>query len=386
MTALAPSSAALEIAIVMPRSLNDPVALVNSVNPVRIQGQKTAAFEIVDVLGDAPDVHFMPVGNAGNITAYWKGYAEYCRPGRANEAATDARLAGGGCGADRARRAGAPPRDDRHRDPDRQPGLLEPGGRERRDESGGHIGEITDAKILEAYRCWSRARRACSSSRVGGVRRRAPGCERAGPRRRGQTVVCTVTGHGLKDPQWPSTERGRLRVTITAAPRPARTWTADGVILPGRTGAGPLLERQPGPRLRRLGLALGLYDDVVVRVAERHVGRGRRRRRRQGGDRRAQPGRRRCCAGGFTALGGQPRGLALRSTNRIPQGRGMGLSASAIVAGARRPGLVVGGNEQLSRPGRSGWPPRWRATRTTWRPACSAATRLQGPTPTAYAR
>src|SRR6186713_2440822 len=65
--------------LTLARSLSDnyPVALVNSVNPVRIQGQKTAAFEIVDMLGDAPDVHLLPVGNAGNITAYWVGYTQY---------------------------------------------------------------------------------------------------------------------------------------------------------------------------------------------------------------------------------------------------------------------------------------------------------------------
>src|ERR1700749_3571690 len=63
-----------------------PVALVNSVNPDRIQGQKTAAFEIVDALGDAPDVHCLPVGNAGNITAYWMGYREYLKDGRSSQA------------------------------------------------------------------------------------------------------------------------------------------------------------------------------------------------------------------------------------------------------------------------------------------------------------
>ncbi len=67
------------------RRLGDsaPVTVVNSINPYRIEGQKTGAFEIVDVLGDAPDVHCIPVGNAGNITAYWKGYREYQDAGRA---------------------------------------------------------------------------------------------------------------------------------------------------------------------------------------------------------------------------------------------------------------------------------------------------------------
>lgn len=69
--------------LTLARELSDnyPVALVNSVNPVRIEGQKTAAFEIVDMLGDAPDIHVLPVGNAGNITAYWKGYKEYAADG-----------------------------------------------------------------------------------------------------------------------------------------------------------------------------------------------------------------------------------------------------------------------------------------------------------------
>ncbi|MCP5915919.1 pyridoxal-phosphate dependent enzyme, partial [Klebsiella pneumoniae] len=62
---------------------NFPVSLVNSVNPYRIEGQKSASFEIVDCLGDAPDIHALPVGNAGNITAYWKGYQEYAADGPA---------------------------------------------------------------------------------------------------------------------------------------------------------------------------------------------------------------------------------------------------------------------------------------------------------------
>ena len=101
-----------------------PVALVNSVNPDRIDGQKTAAFEICDVLGRAPDIHCIPVGNAGNITAYWKGYTEYHRDGVVDEHPEDVWLSGGRRGADRARRAGRQADDHRHRDPDRQPGLV----------------------------------------------------------------------------------------------------------------------------------------------------------------------------------------------------------------------------------------------------------------------
>ncbi len=75
-------------------AIDYPVALVNSVNPDRIAGQKTAAFEICDVLGRAPDVHLIPVGNAGNITAYWAGYTEYAQGRRRRDDAADVRLPG----------------------------------------------------------------------------------------------------------------------------------------------------------------------------------------------------------------------------------------------------------------------------------------------------
>ena len=101
-----------------------PVTLVNSVNPNRIEGQKTAAFEIVDELGDAPDVLALPVGNAGNITAYWRGFREDHRDGRVEPAAAHVRRPGGGGGATR---PGTPRRrsaNGRDRDPDRQPGVV----------------------------------------------------------------------------------------------------------------------------------------------------------------------------------------------------------------------------------------------------------------------
>ena len=92
--------------------------------PHRIEGQKTGAFEIVDVLGDAPDVHCIPVGNAGNITAYWRGYLQYKEIGRATKLPTHAWFPGCRRRADRAGSPGGEPGDDRHRDPDRQPGQL----------------------------------------------------------------------------------------------------------------------------------------------------------------------------------------------------------------------------------------------------------------------
>ena len=102
-----------------------PVALVNSVNPVRLEGQKTAAFEIVDFLGDAPDVHLLPVGNAGNISAYWLGYTQYRDLGPRHADAGHARLPGRGRRAAGHRRAVPRPRDQGHRDPDRQPRVVE---------------------------------------------------------------------------------------------------------------------------------------------------------------------------------------------------------------------------------------------------------------------
>ena len=119
-----------------------PVALVNSVNPDRLEGQKTAAFEIVDQLGDAPDVHCLPVGNAGNITAYWMGYREYAQAGLATRVPRMFGFQASGAAPIVARRAGAPPADDRDRDQDRQPGVMAGGrggqGRVRRDDRLGH--------------------------------------------------------------------------------------------------------------------------------------------------------------------------------------------------------------------------------------------------------
>ena len=113
-----------------------PVELVNSVNPARIEGQKTAAFEVVDALGDAPDIHVLPVGNAGNITAYWRGYSEYATPRRARRRGPRSRrdatpqmwgYQAAGRRPDRARPPRRRPRDHRDRDPHRQPRLLAPG-------------------------------------------------------------------------------------------------------------------------------------------------------------------------------------------------------------------------------------------------------------------
>ena len=117
------------LAIVRELGERAPVTVVNSVNPYRIEGQKTGAFEIVDVLGDAPDVHCIPVGNAGNITAYWRGYLEFREAGRSTRLPADARVPGRRGGADRRGPSDRAPRDGGHRHPHRQPGLLVRGDR-----------------------------------------------------------------------------------------------------------------------------------------------------------------------------------------------------------------------------------------------------------------
>src|SRR5207248_1291159 len=128
-----------------------PVTVVNSVNPFRIEGQKTAAFEIVDVLGDAPDVHCIPVGNAGNITAYWKGYREFQDAGRATKLPAMLGF----------QAAGAAPIVEGH--PIESPETVATairignpaswyGATAAASESGGSITAVTDAEILEAYR------------------------------------------------------------------------------------------------------------------------------------------------------------------------------------------------------------------------------------------
>jgi threonine synthase len=175
------------------------VEVVNSVNPVRIDGQKTAAFEIVDVLGDAPTVHAIPVGNAGNITAYWRGYSEYARLGHASRTP---RMLGW-------QASGAAPivRGEPVLHPETLATAIQignpaswQGAVAARDESGGHIGEVTDGQIIEAYRMLA-AEEGCfvepaSAASVAGLLQAAAD----GLLTADDVAVCTVTGHGLKDP------------------------------------------------------------------------------------------------------------------------------------------------------------------------------------------
>jgi threonine synthase len=180
-------------------ALDYPVTLVNSVNPHRVEGQKSAAFEICDVLGDAPDVHFLPVGNGGNITAYWKGYREYAEAGLSRK-----RPAMRGIQA-----AGSAPLVVGHvvSDPDTIATAIRIGNpaswhraEEARDASGGAIEAVTDEQILSAYRLLAGKEavfvEAGSAASVAGLLQAAE----QGTLARGQRVVCTVTGNGLKDP------------------------------------------------------------------------------------------------------------------------------------------------------------------------------------------
>jgi threonine synthase len=176
------------------------VELVNSINPFRVEGQKTAAFEIVDVLGDAPTAHCMPVGNAGNITAYWKGYSEYLERGRTTRAP---RMLGW-------QAAGAAPivRGEPIRHPETIATAIQIGNpaswkqaEAARDDSGGHIGAVLDSEILEAYRILASEEgvfvEPASAASVAGLLRAST----EGLIDSNDTVVCTLTGHGLKDPQ-----------------------------------------------------------------------------------------------------------------------------------------------------------------------------------------
>ena len=175
------------------------IELVNSVNPARIEGQKTAAFEIMDVLGRAPDVHALPVGNAGNITAYWKGYTEYHRDGVVG---STPRMLG-------VQAAGAAPlvTGKPVRDPETIATAIRIGSPASwnqavaaKDESGGQFRAATDEKLLEAYRLIAGhegvfVEPASAASVAGLLAAREEGWVSAG-----ELVVCTVTGNGLKDP------------------------------------------------------------------------------------------------------------------------------------------------------------------------------------------
>jgi threonine synthase len=175
-----------------------PVALVNSVNPARLEGQKTASFEVVDALGDAPDMHVLPVGNAGNISAYWTGYREYADAGLASRTPQMWGF----------QAEGAAPivRGERVSDPDTVATAIRVGNPASwrlalaaRDESSGQIRAVSDGAILAAQRELA-ARdgvfvEPASAAGAAGI----VALHEQGEVTPGQTIVVTVTGHGLKD-------------------------------------------------------------------------------------------------------------------------------------------------------------------------------------------
>ncbi|HBD84040.1 MAG TPA: threonine synthase [Dehalococcoidia bacterium] len=176
-----------------------PIVLVNSINPHRLQGQKTAAFEVVEELGTAPDYVFIPVGNAGNITAYWMGFQEAYH----NEwTSIRPRMMG-------FQAAGAAPivRGDVVTEPETIATAIRVGNPASwdkaltaRDESGGTIDMVTDDNIMEAYKMLASKEgvfcEPASAASLAGLIKHA----KAGLNLEGQKVVCIITGHGLKDP------------------------------------------------------------------------------------------------------------------------------------------------------------------------------------------
>ena len=320
-----------------------PVALVNSVNPVRLQGQKTAAFEIVDFLGDAPDVHLLPVGNAGNIAAYWLGYEQYAALGRATR---KPRMRGFQAEGAAPLVTGEPvprPRDQGDRDPDRQPRLVEA----RR--GGGRTSPAGGSARSATPRSWPRrpelARRdgvfvePASAAGVAGLLADLA----AGESYAGRTVVITVTGHGLKD-------------TATALESAAR---------PRRRRHRPRRRAGGGRRRARAEHAVTFVDGPVrvavpatcanlgpgfdsPRTRARAARRARRPRSRPTVSGSRSPARApvtsprdethlvvRAMRAAFEALGEQPAGLLLTCRNSIPHARGLGSSSAAIVGGRR---------------------------------------------------
>jgi threonine synthase len=200
-------------------SLDYPVALVNSVNPDRLAGQKTAAFEIVDDLGDAPDVHVLPVGNAGNISAYWMGYREYAA-GQGHSPATRVPRMWG------FQAEGAAPivRGEPVANPETVASAIRIGNpaswhlaEEARTESKGLIEAVSDEQILAAQQELSGREglfvEPASAAGLAGLLKLA----QAGRVERGQQIVVTVTGHGLKDVDTASAHYGEIRPYVIPA-------------------------------------------------------------------------------------------------------------------------------------------------------------------------
>ena len=187
-----------------------PITLVNSVNPYRVEGQKTAAFEIVEALGRAPDLHLMPVGNAGNITAYWKGYREAQEIGWSSSLP---RMHG-------FQAEGANPivRGEPVADPRTVATAIRignpaswSGADDAARASGGSIASVRDKEIIEAYRKLAEEGvfvELASAASVAGLMQ----MKERGEIPSGATLACVLTGHGLKDPDWAISSASRPKL------------------------------------------------------------------------------------------------------------------------------------------------------------------------------
>jgi threonine synthase len=206
------------LTIVKELSATYHIELVNSINPYRIEGQKTGAMEVCDELGDAPTVHVLPVGNAGNITAYWKGYQEYRA---ANQSTRLPRMIG-------FQAAGAAPivLGRIVENPQTVASAIRIGNPASWEaalnavkESTGAIDSVTDEEILQAYRAVAAAEgvfcEPASAASVAGVMK----LSKQGGLREGEIVVCTLTGHGLKDAD--------TAISVSAQPKTVRATRED---------------------------------------------------------------------------------------------------------------------------------------------------------------
>ena len=190
-----------DVALEFVRKISEehPITLVNSVNPYRIEGQKTGAFEICEALGKAPEYHFIPVGNAGNITAYWKGYKEFNQLGKISNLPKMMGYEAEG--------SAAIVRGERIMKPETLATAIRIGNpaswkqaEAARDESQGLIDSVTDEKIVEAYKliasCEGVLCEPASAASVAGLIK----AHNEGKVQAGSDIVCILTGNGLKDP------------------------------------------------------------------------------------------------------------------------------------------------------------------------------------------
>ena len=337
-----------------------PVALVNSVNPVRLQGQKTASFEIVDFLGDAPDFHLLPVGNAGNISAYWLGYQEYAALGRATHKPVMRGF----------QAEGAAPlvTGEPFPNPETKATAIRVGNpaswklaEAAAAESGGRFAALTDEEILSAQRDLAAKDgvfvEPASAAGVAGLIKEVA---------EGESYAGSTCGHHGHRP-WPQGHRDRARGLRTTRRHDHRLRRrcrspcrrADLTVvdfLPGPVRVSvPATSANLGPGFDSLGLALSLRDSLTAGV----VGSGLAVEV-TGAGADAVPRDEshlvvRSMRAAFDLLGAQPPGLELRCDNLIPHGRGLGSSSAAIVAGVSlaralvRGGSLVIDDERLFR-------------------------------------